>query len=619
MSVSLEGPIRTCLELKRGPSGYLRCARWTPMRCERAADGGCDPKMCQGADHTYLHPSAPEGETEAYPAVYKLVEADDLITSHREDRNFTPDPRYPEGVQDRDYENPKGQDQIAVIRNAQRLQPGRVISDAVTPVEGPPIVTDEDIVLSGNSRTMSIRYAATMGLPTYKRYRATLEKRAPQFGFNKADVGQFAQPVLVRVVDLPPDDISKFASYANKPVGRELDPIGKGIELSKLIPDSLVMSMVVEEGETFRQFLDTARGRAFVDIVARQSTPTERARLLEETGDLNETGKKLIEDALFAKVFPDRRTLQALPAQTRRALVYSLPVLLQNKAAGLPRDWDLNVALRDAVEFAAKHLKGVKLQDYIRQMAFFGKEDIDPESLQGKTISLIGQHGTQPRVLRAKLQRYVNAAEWEHAPKLITVEPQRPGDVMQEIITSIKEEDGESPALFGLDGLGQIAMKGVSTMARKRGKCIRFKQTRRGRRCAKFSGSLRGAAGSSGGGGLAGRTMREGTCRTTRKGQRYCKIPGVGVRFVAAGVSGVGKMAGDLSGRVRKCVRFKQTRAGRRCAKFRPLYGAAGRVAGGGVAGGLSGRRLGVGQCRRTGRGQKYCNVRGKGVRFVRG
>ncbi|MFQ6042207.1 MAG: hypothetical protein ACE5PV_15230 [Candidatus Poribacteria bacterium] len=95
--------------------------------------------------------------------------------------------------------------------------------------------------------------------------------------------------------------------------------------------------------------------------------------------------------------------------------------------------------------------------------------------------------------------------------------------------------------------------------------------------------------------------MRPGQCKKTRKGVRYCYLPGVGVRFVSGGTSGLGQPTGQRCiryktirtktgkrvkrcaefadivevagpGRIRRCVAYKTGPSGqRRCARYRPI------------------------------------------------
>src|SRR5690606_4751933 len=110
-------------------------------------------RAIDGRETTIITPLRPEGER----ARYRVIEADHLTASHAE-HDFTPNPAYPEGVQEREYRRQPAE-QAKVVQGAQRLIPALLLSDAPTAVDGPPIVTsgDEAIVLGGNGRSMMIK------------------------------------------------------------------------------------------------------------------------------------------------------------------------------------------------------------------------------------------------------------------------------------------------------------------------------------------------------------------------------------------------------------------------------------------------------------------------------
>ena len=99
---------------------------------------------------------------EAVPIRYAVVEADWLITSHR-GLTYRRDERYPGAAQPRDY-SAERELQLAVESRACNLDPLRLLSDSVLPVDGPPIARADGVVLSGNGRTQSIRIAVDRGL-----------------------------------------------------------------------------------------------------------------------------------------------------------------------------------------------------------------------------------------------------------------------------------------------------------------------------------------------------------------------------------------------------------------------------------------------------------------------
>ena len=458
--VNLEGPIRECVRKFTGPSGLTRCAAWdwNPKFNPGQPDLIIDSKPAPGGgwygkETPYRHPSVTEGARNEYQAVYKVVEADRLIASHVESKGFMPDVRYPDGVQDRDYSNAAGQDQIAVILNAKNLDPDLVLGCSVTSSEGSPIVYHprRNIVLSGNSRAMSIRYASRFNPDRYQQYRTELERASSFYGLNAGKIENMKTPILVREIEIPQKEIGLFASLANKPISRELDVVGKAIEVSKVIPNGLLLQMDLDEGETLRAFLRSGRGRRFVSVLIANVVQTERARLFKDDGRLTDEGVLILENALFAKVFGENRTiLEAMSDGQKRALENALPELIQIltgvQSGQISQEWNLIQALSDAILFLDRNLRDTPISDYLRQIRFLSDEPLDQDTLWGQSISLIAQHGTKPRVLRDKIAQFRTEAQFENEPSIFERKKRNPVAVLRSIVESAK---GEGSALFG--------------------------------------------------------------------------------------------------------------------------------------------------------------------------
>jgi len=150
-----------------------------------------------------------------YQIRYEVVEADSMIPSH-DPRTFAKDPRYPEGVQNRPYHSDKSE-QAKVIRQGQDFEPLFLVSPQPSSGGTPIIAPDSNVVLSGNSRTMSL--LRTRGTEAYDRYKAALAEMAPALGLKAEDLAKVQNPVLVRRLvgtDTTPEFYRRFAEETNQ-------------------------------------------------------------------------------------------------------------------------------------------------------------------------------------------------------------------------------------------------------------------------------------------------------------------------------------------------------------------------------------------------------------------
>lgn len=114
----------------------------------------------------------------------KVVEADSLITSNDDTGRVNPD--YPAELQPRDRSRAASEAQINEI--ASNLAP-RLLGRSPSATDGAPIVGPDNVVESGNGRTLAIRRAYQRGRAEH--YREWLADQ----GF---DVAGMCAPVLVR-------------------------------------------------------------------------------------------------------------------------------------------------------------------------------------------------------------------------------------------------------------------------------------------------------------------------------------------------------------------------------------------------------------------------------------
>ena len=427
-----------------------------PAAKKRIRVENCSKNACFGEGSRYLHPSVAEGKRAEFNTRYKLIEAKNALTSHMPEKGFKQRPGYPAGIQDRDYANSRGEDQIAVLRNAKNLEPAYILVRSVSASEGSPIVDQKNFVLSGNSRAMSIFEASRNHPKKYQKYKNELYNRASEFGLTKQAIDRFKNPILVREVALPSQkEKAIFASNANKPISRSLDSIGKSLELAKVLESQADIASVItlQEDQTLRQFLTTAKGKQFVDFLYFNTSPTERGAYFKRGGQLSEVGKTVLEDAIFATVFADRKTLESMSATLRRALESSLPELIRLQQARLTgqieADENLIESLKHAIDFIASNPKfSENPTDWARQTAIIPKSSLGL-GLDRQAIELLTQFGNKPRALRERIGKYLKSITSQRAEAaMFKTEAQPAAEIMQRLIAS--QGGQEAGALFGL-------------------------------------------------------------------------------------------------------------------------------------------------------------------------
>lgn len=367
-----------------------------------------------GLIHSYSHPS---GGVD-FPASYQVLEMDDILPSHNPLKNFSWSPGYPGGIQDRDYSNPNLPYQAKVLEKAAKLDPSRVISTAKTAIEGPPIIVgDDNIVLSGNSRTLAIMYAMLRHDARYRDYVDYLTNNAVTFGLAPSAVKKFKYPMLVRRVAIPPSQYKIFASLANESPAMTLDIIGAMQSVAKYIPDDLVMTMDIDDEETLREYIASSRGQRFARAIMSALPPTKVGAYVDR-GMLTEEGKALIEGVLFFKLIPNMAIIEHTPKILKNTLSFSIPeffrIKIGAKAGTLPRDYDITTDLPKAVEFFNRNLSEVPLSFWLKQESLFEveKKDVfDEDTIWGQLVILFDKFGTSPRKFRDVLRAYASEAE----------------------------------------------------------------------------------------------------------------------------------------------------------------------------------------------------------------
>jgi hypothetical protein len=141
----------------------------------------------------------PSGEK--HTSKFAIVELSSILASHNE-TSFTDTVGYPtskngRNINDRNYAGDKHA-QLKVYSIAQKLEPSLIISTSVDP-EGPPIISKDGIVVSGNNRIMSLKLALSEFPKNYKDYLIALKEELLAGGYGIVKMTGIKNPVLVRI------------------------------------------------------------------------------------------------------------------------------------------------------------------------------------------------------------------------------------------------------------------------------------------------------------------------------------------------------------------------------------------------------------------------------------
>lgn len=229
----------------------------------------------------------------SFEVQHKLVEAADLITSNNPNGQINPN--YPQELQPRDRTRAASQMQITEIAN--QLNP-LLLGENPNASDGAPIVSVENIVESGNGRSMAITKAYMEGKAEH--YRQWLKEQ----GYNTDGM---TAPVLVRERITPMTSAERIA-YTGEANQRST------LELSDT---EQAKSDAAKLGSILHQFyggeIDSAQNRNFVkSYVNGIASSNERGSLLGADGVLTQKGLRRIQASLVARAYGDQTLISDL-------------------------------------------------------------------------------------------------------------------------------------------------------------------------------------------------------------------------------------------------------------------------------------------------------------------
>ena len=237
--------------------------------------------------------TAYDANGDSYQLLTEIEDLSDLVASN--EMNGALNAMYPQELQPRDRSSAASQMQIENIANNLRAE---VLGNSHRVSDGAPIIDLNNVVESGNGRTLAIRKANETGRADD--YRAYVEQYARDNGI---DISGMKQPVLVRR-RLSEADQVEFARVAN-----QQDIAGySATERARndVIPDTSLLKFNQDGNINFDQSHD------FVKQFLQSIPEAERVNLITKDKQLSQDGKRRIEAAVAHHSYGDSNLVARL-------------------------------------------------------------------------------------------------------------------------------------------------------------------------------------------------------------------------------------------------------------------------------------------------------------------
>lgn len=297
----------------------------------------------------------------SYEMAYEVKSLDELIASN--DLAYGVNPLYPSELQPRDRTREASRQQIE--RMAEDLRP-ELLGESPKLSDGAPIIGMDNVVESGNGRTLAIAKAYESGRAD--EYRAYIEQYANEKGW---DISGINNPVLVRT-RLTDTDRTQFAKLANESDVAQYSATERAVSDSDRLPDASLLTINNDGSINLDGSMDFVRG--FVGSLPK----SEQGTVITGDGRLSQEGKRRIESAIMQRAYDDSglisRMAENLDDDSKTvlsALLRAAPQLAQLDALVKQGGRHQNTLAKDLAQ-AAQKLRDLKandltVQDYLNQ------------------------------------------------------------------------------------------------------------------------------------------------------------------------------------------------------------------------------------------------------------
>jgi hypothetical protein len=387
-----------------------------------------------------------------YDFEFKIVDAAKLLVSHNP-FTFAPTPGYPQELQPRLRE--RAATRLQVERIAANLDPDALLVDYHSIDRGAPIIGPDNVVESGNGRTMALIYASKEHPAVYQRYIAALKEIAPSYNLDPRQAEKLQTPVLVR---LRTSKVNRrqFVEEANASTTIETSSIEKARSDAKLISAEMLTGLEVLDGENIEDALRAGRNRAFVQAFLGKLSQNEQARLVDAKGVLNQDGVRRLTMAIFVATFTGdvglrlaERFFESTDAAVRNVfngLARSLgPLAISEKMTATGQRDQLytigdDLARAVGVFSSIKKTAGMTVAKYLQQSQLFTR-DLSP--FQERILAVLDEYSRSARKIAQILGAYSQLVMGSSPPSQTSLIPDMGRPTKEQLFeTAVRRTDG---------------------------------------------------------------------------------------------------------------------------------------------------------------------------------
>lgn len=298
----------------------------------------------------------------SYDFAYEVKSLGELIASN--DAAYGVNPLYPADLQPRDRTREASRQQIENM--ADDLKP-EWLGESAKLSDGAPIIGVDNVVESGNGRTLAINRAYETGKAD--NYRAYIEKYAAEKGW---DISGIDRPVLVRT-RLTDTDRVQFTKLANEADVAQYSASERATSDVDRLPDASLLKINNDGSINLDGSMDFIRG--FVHSLPE----SEKPNILTDDGRLSQGGKQRIESAIMQSAYDDSSLVTRLyenidddSKTVLNALLRAAPQLAQLGALVKQGGRHANTLAKDLSQAAQKlsdlKANGQTVDDYLNQI-----------------------------------------------------------------------------------------------------------------------------------------------------------------------------------------------------------------------------------------------------------